>query len=779
MARRGTSGSARLRWYRFTSHPEHWEPERERRFYRDLALALRAAGALAQPIELSWSSGPRGGVALAVAHEVGASWMREALRPLYAPGQWQREVPPRSGTLTMWIGRRSGELGAPMLPAIAESGLAGALLRGLRSAPAGGQLRLKAWPVGLPSRPPALLERPMEPSTGSPAERVAPADDPERRLRNRVEDRRQEPRWLVALTVGAAPGGAGTAGEVARLVPALLRYPGGAAVRFVRASAWRGAADRPGLELSESELAAVWPFPWCEGGDGFGGLTWRGGIAVGWGDAGSVARVPVPLLEGRHLLLLGETGAGKSSTLLRLARAALEQGALVLLDPVGDTADRFERLLPAARRARIRRVGPTIEGAGINALADSIGGASAEDPSRARSVGMLLEALRVVRLARFPEASFWGPRIEEHAEAALRAASASPGATLVEAHRLLEDGRGGFEGWGTAGRRAVAEFDQWRRSRREDGEGARRLLGEVTRSPVLRRLLCAASPDWSLSEFAAPGSITVLRGDAAVAGEPAARVLLGVYLALLWSRILARPGAAKTFVLLDEIQWFAHEALADILRLGRRFNVHLYAATHSLASLPESLQEPLRTNVADFLLFRGDPREAREWSRWVPGISEERLQALPRGHGLLLLGKGSQLCWVRGVPPVEPARPKDGSPGNDSPPKHGSGGGPPGEGGAFPTLSPVHFDAQGRSDASWESLLEPGEVGLELLPLEALRHQLGWNQDQIRALGARLRREGRLVGSRGSAARRSWVLTPAPGPKGTDVSSEDPSRLLR
>ncbi|EQD59792.1 hypothetical protein B1B_08046, partial [mine drainage metagenome] len=127
-----------------------------------------------------------------------------------------------------------------------------------------------------------------------------------------------------------------------------------------------------------------------------------------------------------------------------------------------------------------------------------------------------------------------------------------------------------------------------------------------------------------------------------------ARRLLAVYLGLVWSELLARPVAPKTVVMLDEAQWFAHDSLSEMLRLGRKRNVHVVLATQSIASFRHaSVEEAVRTNVADFVVFRGSPREARDLQETIPAVRAEALLALPRGHAALLLGKGEQVHWIR------------------------------------------------------------------------------------------------------------------------------------
>ncbi|MCI4342432.1 MAG: TraG/TraD/VirD4 family protein [Thermoplasmata archaeon] len=328
---------------------------------------------------------------------------------------------------------------------------------------------------------------------------------------------------------------------------------------------------------------------------------------------------------------------------------------------------------------------------------------------------------------------------------------------------LLEGEESCFGGWSEPGRAAARRFYAWSRSRREEGEGARRLLGEITRSSALRRLLCSATPDWSLDEVDRPHAITVVSGGAAELGESGARLLLGVYLALLWSRLLSRRPDQKLFLVLDELQWYAHGALSELLRLGRRYNIHVYAATQSLASLPEGVQEPLRTNVADFLLFRGDPGEAREFSRWLPSLPPERLLALARGRAVLLEGKGSDLRWIRTVAPIGPKRrTAAGAAGSEGAGEPKEVPMPAARTSQTPNLPVEPAPGDQASLAVCLRLAEPLSDGGFQLRLRRLESEGQLTRPQIRALGRILATRGLLRSSGKLRDERIWALSALP-----------------
>ncbi|HLM70646.1 MAG TPA: TraM recognition domain-containing protein, partial [Thermoplasmata archaeon] len=357
-----------------------------------------------------------------------------------------------------------------------------------------------------------------------------------------------------------------------------------------------------------------------------------------------------------------------------------------------------------------------------------------------------------VRSGRYSDSGFWGPRLEEMLTRAIAAAAQIPGGTLSDAHTLLATGGRTHQVLPAESQSALRELSARVRERPDDAEGARRLLYEVVRSDVLRRMLCEPHPTFRLQDLVRSRRITIISGEAAGVGESVARYLLAVYLALIWSELLARPANAKTFVILDEAQWFSHESLAEMLRLARRRNVHVVLATQTVRALPETVAEALWTNVSDFVAFRGSPEEARELSRTVHGISVEELLALPRGHAAVLLGKGNSQAWIRTV-------------GRPPPPESNTGGlvseteVPPArpENGEIPrrpaTVGAVLDWIRGRI----ASLPDGGSLRVSLAEL---RSSVDPEGHAIRGAGARLGRAGAIVSFERTPAGTVWVLDP-------------------
>ncbi|MCI4317527.1 MAG: hypothetical protein L3J96_03225, partial [Thermoplasmata archaeon] len=462
---------------------------------------------------------------------------------------------------------------------------------------------------------------------------------------------------------------------------------------------------------------------------------------------------------------------GKSSLLVRLAAQASRIGGVVLFDPIGDTSERLLAALPTSALDRTTWVSPSLSPTGINALRGIHGPRASGDTTTERRLGDLVYALRRVRAQHYGETPFWGPRIEETVTLALEAAAAYPGGTLVTALEILRGSDHPGRVVPESARAVSAELRQRVVDRPEEVVGARRLLAEVGRSGVLRAMLCDADARWEWGEALKRGNITVISGDASDVGEQTSRYLLAIHLALLWSAVVERRSPSKLFVFLDEAHWFAHESAAEMLRMGRRFNLHLSLATQALDSLPLAVREAALTNSGDWAVFRGSPMDAKEVSRWVPNLPLDHVLNLPRGQALVLLGKGREV-FSTAVPFGHSARDtperiarvarlsaaqygSSRTPDGPNPPAPGPTGAPPEQ--SWPSTT-----RSGRTNRVKTTLgagaAAAGEDETFRVHLPALRTVCDPDGTQVREVGNELRRLGGLMDSGRDSHGSFWVL---------------------
>jgi Helicase HerA, central domain len=142
---------------------------------------------------------------------------------------------------------------------------------------------------------------------------------------------------------------------------------------------------------------------------------------IGYSEHGGY-RLPfglIPQFFSVHTLISGKSGEGKSTIMEHIARDAMKQGGLVLIDPHGDLVDHVLQMVPPERADDVVLIDLSDKDAsvGINILDVTLG------RGRDKAISDLLKTLAHIWV------SSWGPRMENAFEMALR--------TLFEANKVL------------------------------------------------------------------------------------------------------------------------------------------------------------------------------------------------------------------------------------------------------------------------------------------------------------------------------------------------------
>lgn len=124
----------------------------------------------------------------------------------------------------------------------------------------------------------------------------------------------------------------------------------------------------------------------------------------------------------RHLHIIGQTGTGKSTTLLLLISQDLAMGrGMALLDPHGDLAERALTLIPRRRTHQLVYLNPAdLERPIAYNVLDRV-------PEDRRPV----VAEGVISIFKHVWPDSWGPRLEHFLLNSIRALLDSPGTTLL------------------------------------------------------------------------------------------------------------------------------------------------------------------------------------------------------------------------------------------------------------------------------------------------------------------------------------------------------------
>ena len=380
-----------------------------------------------------------------------------------------------------------------------------------------------------------------------------------------------------------------------------------------------------------------------------------------------------------HTVLLGPTGAGKSTALAHLALADIQAGrGVLLIDPKTDLVADILARIPEQRRSDVVVIDPTSSRpVGINPLAraQTVRGAASSSGGGVLSGGASPELVADTVLATFKGvfAESWGVRVEQVLSAALVTLARTPGATLVDLPLVLTNpayrqrlmaasgadplGTGQF--WAAYEALSEAQRQQW------VGPVLTRLQPFLIR-PHLRATLGQAAPSFDLGEVFTRRRIVLVSLNKGVLGAESARLLGSLLVGQLWPLILARAAVEPSrrhvaSVFIDEVQDYLSlpGSLADALAQARSLGAAFHLAHQYRGQLPAALKAGIDANARNKIIFSLSAADAAELARQAIDLEAADFQLLPR-FGVyartLHHGRENPWCQATTLPPTPPTQ---------------------------------------------------------------------------------------------------------------------------
>ena len=380
-----------------------------------------------------------------------------------------------------------------------------------------------------------------------------------------------------------------------------------------------------------------------------------------------------------HTVLLGPTGAGKSTALAHLALADIHAGrGVLLIDPKTDLVADILARIPEQRRDDVVVIDPTSSRpVGINPLARAQTARSAPSssgggvPGGGASPELVADTVLATFKGVFAES--WGVRVEQVLSAALVTLARTPEATLVDLPLLLTNaafrqrliaasgadplGTGQF--WAAYEALSEAQRQQW------VGPVLTRLQPFLIR-PHLRATLGQAAPSFDLGEVFTRRRIVLVSLNKGVLGAESARLLGSLLVGQLWPLILARAAVEPSrrhvvSVFIDEVQDYLSlpGSLADALAQARSLGAAFHLAHQYRGQLPAALKAGIDANARNKIIFSLSAADAAELARQAIDLEAADFQLLPR-FGVyartLHHGRENPWCQATTLPPTPPTQ---------------------------------------------------------------------------------------------------------------------------
>ena len=354
-----------------------------------------------------------------------------------------------------------------------------------------------------------------------------------------------------------------------------------------------------------------------------------GGKVIGVANAGRRVRVGISLADCRHHIhVLGPTGTGKTSLLLRMILDDVQAGrGVAAFDPAkGDLIRDLLDRLPAECADRLVIVDPdeTVAPPAINLLDPHVYGGTPHDV-----------AAHITSVMAKVWSRWWGDRMTEIAYHGLLTLAYLHGSTLAQLPRLLSDAR-----W-RAGRVAAVtrRLGPWEANTlAEFWEGFDALPAGARAglvAPLLSRLRLVLAHPLAMGLFGVAtttfrfadilnGGILLVRLPKGVIGEDGTRLIGSLLLAGLWQATAARARTPEhqrldAMVVLDECHNFLHLPIGidDALAEARGLRTCFVLAHQYLGQLTTAMREAIDANARNKVYFALAPKDAHDQAHHV------------------------------------------------------------------------------------------------------------------------------------------------------------------
>jgi hypothetical protein len=327
--------------------------------------------------------------------------------------------------------------------------------------------------------------------------------------------------------------------------------------------------------------------------------------------------------RGRHLYIIGQTGAGKSFLLqlLTLSDIYHDQG-FAIVDPHGDYATDVMKYIPEHRLQDVVYMNPADREFPMAFNPMEVSDPAMKDHISSELVGVLKRMF-----------DSWGPRLEYILRYTILGLLDYPDATMLDIPRMLneKDFRKKVireikdpvvkSFW-------ITEFASW--NEKFASEAVAPVLNKVgafVANPLVRNMVGQPRSAFNIRQIMDEGKILLVNLSRGQVGEDNAAILGALMVTKIQLAAMSRADMPLDkrrpfYLYVDEFQNFATDSFAVILSEARKYGLNLTVANQYVSQMPEVVRDAVFGNVGTMISFRIGPGDSAVLGKYFEPVFE-------------------------------------------------------------------------------------------------------------------------------------------------------------
>jgi hypothetical protein len=328
--------------------------------------------------------------------------------------------------------------------------------------------------------------------------------------------------------------------------------------------------------------------------------------------------------RGRHLYIIGQTGAGKSFLLQLLTLSDIYHDVgFAIVDPHGDLCTDIMKYIPEHRLADVVYFNPADRDFPMAFNPMEVSDPAMKDHISSELVGVLKRMF-----------DSWGPRLEYILRYTLLALLDYPECTMLDIPRMLNEK--GFRKkvisyiqdpvvksfW-------VTEFASWNdKFASEAVAPVLNKVGAFVANPLVRNIIGQKKSAFNIRHIMDEGKILLCNLSRGQVGEDNAAILGALMVTKVQLAAMSRADIANVddrrpfYLYVDEFQNFATDSFAVILSEARKYGLNLTVANQYITQMPEVVRDAVFGNVGTMITFRVGPGDSAVLSKYYEPVFE-------------------------------------------------------------------------------------------------------------------------------------------------------------